>query len=68
MDKDRLSLQAIFSGALEIQDPAARAVFLDSACAEDKELRDRVERLLRADARAGTFLQDRAEEGSDSPG
>ena len=60
MDKNRPNLQAIFSEAVEIKDPAARAAFLDSACAEDRKLRERVERLLRADARAGTFFRDRA--------
>jgi len=50
-------LREIFADAAEIVDPAARSAFLDSACKGDSALRDRVERLLAADARAGNFLR-----------
>lgn len=36
----------IFTAALEMTDPAARAVYLDQACAGDAALRRRVEMLL----------------------
>jgi eukaryotic-like serine/threonine-protein kinase len=44
--------KSVFLAAADIPDPAARAAFLDGACAGDAELRDRVEALLRADADA----------------
>jgi hypothetical protein len=46
----------IFLAARENPDPVARAAFLAEACAGDVALRRRVERLLRADARADSFL------------
>jgi hypothetical protein len=48
--------RAIFSQALDRDDPAERAAFLDEACAGDPDLRRRVEALLRSHARAGDFL------------
>ena len=47
------SLREIFSDAVDISDPAARAEYLDGACLGDQELRKRVEALLAADAAAG---------------
>jgi hypothetical protein len=48
---------AIFTEALKVplQD---RAAFLEIACAGDKDLRDKVEALLRAHDRLGTFLEE----------
>src|ERR1041385_7711565 len=49
--------QAIFTEALEKQDAAERAVFLDRACGNDSSLRQRIERLLERHERAGDFLE-----------
>src|SRR5262249_33851773 len=43
-----MSERAIFIEALEKDDPAKRAAFLDQACAGDRPLRQRIERLLKA--------------------
>src|SRR5262245_35657757 len=50
------SIEAIFSGALEIPSAEARAAYLDRACAADPELRRQVESLLDVHERAGRFL------------
>ncbi len=49
--------RSIFLEALERRDPAEREEFLDEACRDDIELRQRVERLLAAHADAGSFLE-----------
>ncbi len=49
--------ESIFFAALEKQDPAARAAYLDAACRGDSDLRRQVERLLEAHPRVGDFLQ-----------
>jgi WD40 repeat protein/serine/threonine protein kinase len=49
--------RSIFVAALDIDDPAARAAYLDRACADDPAVRQRVERLLKAHTAAGDFLQ-----------
>jgi serine/threonine protein kinase len=49
------SLSEIFGEAAEIADSAARAAFLEGACAGDAGLRERVEALLTADAAAGAM-------------
>src|SRR5262245_31099222 len=46
----------IFLGALEREDPAARAAYLDAVCAGRPALRQRVERLLQQHQRDDTFL------------
>jgi serine/threonine-protein kinase len=46
---------AIFDAALDIA-PGDRAAFVDRACGDDPELRDDVERLLRAHAKSEAFL------------
>jgi serine/threonine-protein kinase len=48
--------QTVFVEALERDDPADRAAFLDRACAADPALRERVERLLRRHDQTGSFL------------
>jgi WD40 repeat protein/serine/threonine protein kinase len=48
--------QAIFTAALQ-EDPEKRAAYLDQACGADPELRQRVEKLLDAHERAGSFLK-----------
>ncbi|GMU84627.1 MAG: hypothetical protein AMXMBFR47_44960 [Planctomycetota bacterium] len=50
------SVEQLFSAAREIPAGAARASYLDGACGGDAALRERVERLLKADADAGAFL------------
>src|SRR3974377_1935936 len=57
MTGTKSSLREIFADAAEISDPAARAVFLGSACGADAALRERVQRLLAGDATAGNFLK-----------
>jgi serine/threonine protein kinase len=49
--------QSIFIEALERQDPAERATFLDQVCAGDSALRQRIERLLARHQQAGSFLE-----------
>src|SRR5262245_53477263 len=48
--------QSLFFAALDLPDSAARAAYLDEACAGDRAQRRRVEELLRAHAQAGNFL------------
>jgi WD40 repeat protein/tRNA A-37 threonylcarbamoyl transferase component Bud32 len=48
--------RTIFLAALEREDPAARAAYLDAACAGQPALRRRVEELLRSHREADTFL------------
>jgi serine/threonine protein kinase len=49
-------VKEIFLGATEHADEAARAAYVDRACAGDAGLRDRVEALLRSHDPAGSFL------------
>jgi serine/threonine protein kinase len=51
------AVESLLFAALEKASDAERNAFLDSASAGDSELRHQVERLLKADARAGDFLQ-----------
>jgi eukaryotic-like serine/threonine-protein kinase len=48
--------QSIFIEALEKETPAERAAFLDSVCAGDSALRERIERLLRRHEQDDSFL------------
>jgi serine/threonine protein kinase len=52
--------ESIFLEALQRTTPGERAAYLDQACAGNDELRRNVEMLLRANARAGGFLNDPA--------
>jgi eukaryotic-like serine/threonine-protein kinase len=52
-----MSERSIFLNALDRDDPAARSVYLDEACAGRPELRRRIERLLRAHEAEGAFLE-----------
>ncbi|MCO6042444.1 protein kinase [Aeoliella sp. ICT_H6.2] len=56
MSDTSLRAQEIFLAAREKCTPGDVAACLDSACREDSALRQRVERLLDADAKAGDFL------------
>jgi WD40 repeat protein/tRNA A-37 threonylcarbamoyl transferase component Bud32 len=51
-----MSEQAIFFGALDYDDPRARAAYVDAACAGNASLRERIDALLASHANAGTFL------------
>lgn len=51
-----MSEREIFMTARAISDPSARAMFLTEACAGDVALRERVERLLHADAMPDSLL------------
>jgi serine/threonine protein kinase/Flp pilus assembly protein TadD len=50
-------LEAVFFAALEKGSPGQRAAYLDEACAHDSDLRRRVEKMLAAQAQAGSFLE-----------
>ena len=50
--------KAVFLAALDITDDTARAAYLDGACGSDAALRERVEKLLRAQGRSGAFLSE----------
>ncbi len=52
----RRRADALFAQALELA-PAEHKTFLDQACAGDRRLRRKVERLLAADLEAGDFLE-----------
>jgi serine/threonine protein kinase/Flp pilus assembly protein TadD len=61
----------LFIAALQIEEPAARATYLDEACGGDEALRRRIEALLRAFVAAGSFMQVPAADAgatSDQPG
>ncbi len=51
-----MSERDIFNAAREMTDPAARSAYLDRACGGDRELRSRVEALLRAHDRPDSLL------------
>lgn len=52
-----VGLDVIYFAALERDDLEARAAYLDEACGTDTERRRRVERLLEAHAKRGSFLE-----------
>ncbi|MBN2269345.1 MAG: protein kinase [Sedimentisphaerales bacterium] len=52
-----MNAEQIFHKAVEISDPQERAAFLDRVCGDNAKLRAEVEALLRADAKAGDFLE-----------
>ena len=52
----RRRVDALFAQALDLP-PAERPAFLDQACAGERQLRRKVERLLAADLKAGDFLE-----------
>jgi WD40 repeat protein len=51
-----MSEREIFFQALDRDDPAERAAYLDEACAGDAALRQQIEALLQSHAKAGDFL------------
>jgi WD40 repeat protein/serine/threonine protein kinase len=58
MAKPVQSLRALFDQASDIQDPQARAAFLDAACAGEAALRSNLEELLQTEETVGGFLAD----------
>jgi WD40 repeat protein/serine/threonine protein kinase len=52
-----MSERSIFLNALDREDPAARAAYLDEACAGRPELRQRIERLLESHHTEDRFLE-----------
>ncbi len=56
MNKQANSVKAVFDVAVEITPPAEREAYLDKVCAQDEDLRKRVEALLLAYEHAGSFL------------
>ncbi len=52
-----MSERDIFIAALQKENPAERSAYLEQACAGDEALRRRVEVLLQAHAKAGSFLE-----------
>ncbi len=58
VSKPALDLQLIFARALELGSTSERARYLAEACADDPGLRDEIERLLRAHAVTGNFVED----------
>jgi hypothetical protein len=48
--------QSIFVEALDKEEPAERAAFLDRVCASDPALRQRIERLLQRHEQADSFI------------
>jgi hypothetical protein len=51
------SLDTIFCTAVEIGSAEERAIYLERACGADHDLRGRVENLVAAHFRAGSFLE-----------
>jgi serine/threonine protein kinase/tetratricopeptide (TPR) repeat protein len=57
MAANKPSLDTIFCAAIEIASEDERAAYLARACGDDHDLQARVEKLLHAHARAGSFLE-----------
>jgi tetratricopeptide (TPR) repeat protein/predicted Ser/Thr protein kinase len=68
MNERELFLAAIelFLAAIELNDPQARAHYLDQFCAGDPALRAKVESLLEAHEEAGSFLEEPVGHGVDA--
>jgi serine/threonine protein kinase len=58
MAAEQASLDTIFCAAIEIAAEDERAAYVARACGEDHELRGRVQKLLDAHFRAGSFLEE----------
>ena len=58
MTKVTQQVEALFDAARQLASPAARRAFLDQACAEDAQLRARVEALLAAQPDADKFFNE----------
>jgi hypothetical protein len=61
METDQVSqVESIFLKAIELESTTDRQAYLDTACDDDSDLRNRVERLLGAHPKLGDFLQNEA--------
>src|SRR5262245_14380791 len=49
--------RSIFIAALDIENSADRSAYLAEVCGQDAELRQRVDKLLRSHAQAGSFME-----------
>jgi serine/threonine protein kinase len=56
MSRTTPSIDEVFFAAIERESPEARAAYLDEVCVSDPDLRRRVERLLDAQSKVGSFL------------
>src|SRR5262245_31707043 len=66
MSQPPLECDDIYFAALELS-PDARTAYLDEACREHPELRRRVEKLLAAQSKLGSFLQQPAIQALNDP-
>jgi serine/threonine protein kinase len=57
MEKPLLTAKVVFDHAHEITSPAERNAYLEQACADAPQLRQKVEALLKAYEEAGSFLE-----------
>src|SRR5438309_2365015 len=57
MHPDKHRVDSIFLAAAAKATPEERSAYLDDACGGDQELRQRVERLLAAEPKVGSFLE-----------
>src|SRR6266566_8844533 len=58
MNNAREQLEVLFDAARKLTDPAPRKAFLDAACAQDSDLRRRLEQLLAAGPESEKFFQE----------
>ncbi len=56
--RDDPNIDSIFCAAVGLESDSERAADLDRVCGRDAELRGRVDKLLAAQARAGSFMED----------
>ena len=57
MSEPQVEVFEIFSTALELSSPEERAKYLDKACGNNADLRQRVERMLDANPDMGAFME-----------
>src|SRR4051812_30923859 len=57
MSQPKPSVEDIFFAVLEMGTPDERAAYFDKVCGNDQDLRQRVERLLKAELDVGNFLE-----------
>ena len=57
MTPDSPKIDSIYLAAIEMPSDEQRSAYLDQACGDDAELRKRVERLLEAQSKVGSFLE-----------
>ena len=57
MKNEESKIELIFFQAIEIGSPEEREAFLDEACGGDDKIRRRVQRLLRASPKVGSFME-----------